>query len=166
VTVITINKNRTCKVCNEYKDISNFQPQGLQCRSCRTAKSKAYWNNLPEDVRIARRKNGDAQRRWVENNPERSKELSRKQHLKRKFGLSVEEYAKMLASQNGVCSLCENSCATGYSLAVDHDHNTGKIRGLLCKNCNTALGLLKENVETMTKAIDYIKFHTLTGEIS
>jgi len=46
------------------------------------------------------------------------------------------------------------------NLAVDHCHDTNKVRGLLCKNCNTAIGLLKENLETMTKALEYVKFHS------
>ena len=50
------SKNRTCKLCNEFKDISHFAPQGYQCRECRNEKQRAYWAALPEDVRIARQK--------------------------------------------------------------------------------------------------------------
>ena len=155
------NKNRTCKLCNEYKSIDNFQPQGYQCRECRNEKQRAYWASLPEDVRIARQKNGEYQRAWKSNNPEKSKELSRKTHIMRKFGITIAEYDSMLAAQNGVCAICEDTCSTGYKLAVDHNHITGKIRALLCKNCNTAIGLLKENTNTMNKAINYLEFHNL-----
>ena len=155
------SKNRTCKLCKEYKDISNFQPQGYQCRECRNEKQRAYWAALPEEVRVARQKNGEYQRNWVANNPEKAKELSRKTHIMRKFGMTIEEYDSMLLAQNGVCAICSTTCSTGYSLAVDHDHTTGKIRALLCKNCNTAIGLFKENTDTMTKAIDYLKFHSM-----
>ena len=152
-------KNRTCKLCNEYKDISNFQPQGYQCRECRNKKQRAYWAALPEDVRTTRQMGVEYQRKYREINSERVKELSRKTHIMRKFGITIEEYDAMSSAQNGVCAICENPCATGYKLAVDHNHTTGKIRALLCKNCNTAIGLLKENTDTMTKAIKYLEFH-------
>ncbi len=76
------------------------------------------------------------------------------------FGLSAEDYDRMLQEQNGVCAICGQECATGNRLAVDHDHTTGKIRGLLCKNCNTAIGLFKENEEYMVNAIEYLKSHS------
>ena len=157
------SKNRTCKLCNEYKDISHFAPEGYQCRECRNEKQRAYYAALPEDVRIARQKNGEYQRNYRANNLEKVKELSRKTHIMRKFGLTIEEYDVMFSAQNGVCAICEDTCATGYRLAVDHNHTTGKIRALLCKNCNTAIGLLKENTDTMTKAIKYLEFHNFVS---
>ena len=78
----------------------------------------------------------------------------------RKFGLTVEQYDAMLAEQNNGCAICGQSCATGMNLAVDHDHATGKVRALLCKNCNTAIGLLGEDTDRMAKAIEYIQFHS------
>ncbi len=56
--------------------------------------------------------------------------------LRRKFGITLEEYNKLLAHQGGVCYICGKACTTGRKLAVDHDHDTGMIRGLLCVNCN------------------------------
>lgn len=108
----------------------------------------------------------DAQRRWRERNPENAKKRNRDSEYRRKYSISLEQYDDMLKAQQGVCAICAASCDTGMNLAVDHCHTTNKVRALLCKNCNTALGLLKENVETMTKAINYIKFHTLIEEIS
>lgn len=150
-------KHRTCKVCNEYKEINYFQPQGYQCRSCRNEKQRMYWNGLPEDIREKRKNSSEYQKEWVKKNSEKVKESARAQHLKRKFKMTVEEYDSILESQNGVCKICGNVCATNKALAVDHDHRTGKIRGLLCKNCNTALGLFKDDEELMLKAINYIK---------
>ena len=108
----------------------------------------------------------DAQRRWRERNPENAKKRNRDSEYRRKYGISLEQYDEMLKAQQGVCGICATSCDTGMNLAVDHCHDTNKVRGLLCKNCNTALGLLKENVENMNKAINYIKFHTITEEIA
>jgi hypothetical protein len=160
------NKNRTCKLCNEFKDMSHFQPNGYQCRECRNEKQRAYWAALPEEVRIERRNNGEYQRRYRANNPEKVKAMSRKTHIMRKFGMTTEEYENLLLVQNGVCAICENPCETGMNLAVDHNHTTGKIRALLCKNCNTAIGLLKENTDTMTKAINYLQFHSMVDASS
>jgi hypothetical protein len=108
----------------------------------------------------------DAQRRWRERNLETAKQRSRNTEYRRKYGINLEQYDEMLKSQQGVCAICNKSCDTGMNLAVDHCHETNKVRGLLCKNCNTAIGLLKENVENMNKAINYIKFHTITEEIA
>lgn len=154
-------KNRTCKVCGEYQDISNFQPQGLQCRTCRSEKQRAYWASLPEDVKVQRRKNGEYQRRYRELNKEKVQEDSRKRHLKRKFNLTVEEYDTMLEAQDGNCAICRKECETGYALAVDHNHANGRVRALLCKNCNTAIGLFKENTAVLQAAIDYLNFHAI-----
>jgi len=153
-------KHRTCKVCGEYKEIDNFQPQGYQCRSCRNKKQQAYWASLPEDIRKQRQNSLEYKKEYAKRNSVKIKKLARAQHLKRKFKMTVEEYDAILEKQNGVCLLCKNVCDTGNSLAVDHDHDSGKIRGLLCKNCNTALGLFKDNVDVMTRAIEYIEMHS------
>jgi DNA-binding transcriptional MerR regulator len=60
--------------------------------------------------------------------------------LRQNFGLTIEQYADMLSEQDGVCAICHGINASGRRLAVDHDHVTGKIRGLLCSQCNTSLG--------------------------
>jgi Recombination endonuclease VII len=71
----------------------------------------------------------------------------RARNLEREYGLSVEEYDVLLEVQNGVCAICKrperrinNKSKKLQALSVDHDHNTGRIRGLLCNNCNWGLG--------------------------
>lgn len=157
-------KNRTCKICKEYKDISNFQPKGYQCKECRAEKQRAYWASLPIEVRRKRQMSLEAQKRYRQNNLEKTKQMSREGHIRRKFGLTVEEYESMLNSQNKVCAICKQDCNTGNRLAVDHNHKTGKIRGLLCKNCNTSIGLLKENINVLENAIIYLSFHEIVEE--
>lgn len=157
-------KNRTCKICKEYKDISNFQKSGYQCNSCRAEKQRNYWASLPVEVRRKRQMGVEAQKRYRENNLQKTKQMSRKNHIKRKFGLSIEEYESILNSQNKVCAVCQEKCHTGYNLAVDHNHKTGKIRGLLCKNCNTAIGLLKENIQVIENVIIYLSFYEMIEE--
>jgi hypothetical protein len=158
--------HRTCKVCGEIKPKNQFAPQGYQCRQCRTKRQRAYYAALPPKTAEERKKAVETTRRWRERNLEVVREKSRIAHIKRKFGLSAEEYDRMLQEQNGVCAICGMKCKTGFNLAVDHNHDTGKIRGLLCKNCNTALGLLKENPENMLKAIEYLRQHSESDRVS
>jgi len=74
------------------------------------------------------------------------------------YGITLDDYNKMFAEQEGKCSICgTHVCSTGRALAVDHDHETGKVRGLLCANCNTALGKFNDDVELLKKAIDYLR---------
>lgn len=74
-----------------------------------------------------------------------------------KFGISVVEYDALLAKQSGVCAICSQVCSTGNHLAVDHDHNTGRIRGLLCSRCNRAIGLLGDDLARLQQAIAYLR---------
>lgn len=78
-------------------------------------------------------------------------------HYKRMYGISLEDYNKMLKNQNEVCAICSKVCITGRALAVDHCHKTGKIRGLLCAHCNTALGRFNDDPVMLEKAIKYLK---------
>lgn len=77
--------------------------------------------------------------------------------LKVKFDMPREKYEKMLKEQNNVCKLCKNS--EKRRLALDHCHTSNKIRGLLCGPCNRALGLIKDNQETLKNMINYLKHY-------
>ena len=78
----------------------------------------------------------------------------RKYHLKTKYALSIEDYQAMSDSQGGMCAICNRIPARLY---VDHDHMTNRIRGLLCQQCNAALGLFGESVQTLKIAITYLE---------
>lgn len=117
------------------------------------------------------RANRAATNRFRMKNPERvraysrpSPELARKMHLRNKFGITVEEYQEMYDAQKGLCCICrlpETSIWRGkvIQLAVDHDHQSGKVRSLLCKNCNVGLGAFKDDIVNMYMAIKYLKEH-------
>jgi len=86
--------------------------------------------------------------------------------LKASYGLTVEQYDQMMRDQNGVCAICEMEetrvdYRTGevHPLPVDHDKITGKVRGLLCNLCNTAIGMLNHDTDRMRAAIKYIECH-------
>lgn len=77
--------------------------------------------------------------------------------LKRNYGLTLREYNKLYVKQDGCCAICgRHQQEIWRTLCVDHDHKTGKIRGLLCSNCNTALGLFQERRGLLFKAMQYL----------
>ena len=78
--------------------------------------------------------------------------------LERTFGITIMEYDQMLILQNNKCLLCERDRKSfNKNFAVDHCHNTGKVRGLLCQQCNVALGMFDDNPELIRKAADYVE---------
>lgn len=114
--------------------------------------------------------------RWRQQNPEKYNAYQRKRrqlpevkaaerggHLKRKFGLTPEQYDEMLRRQKGRCWICGHGPAEGQSLDVDHDHATGEVRALLCRNCNQGLGKFYENPELLTTAAAYLILGQGTG---
>lgn len=92
---------------------------------------------------------------WYKEN----KDVDRERHLKRKYGISNNDYEKMIILQNGKCAICGNLPTPNTKLHVDHDHQTGKIRKLLCKNCNNALGYAREDISILDRMIDYLNSH-------
>lgn len=119
-------------------------------------RAKAYANSK-------KYRQSEKHKEWKKNyrsTPEQ--QLKRKNYeYKRKFGITFDDYQKLLENQNNVCAICkkeESFVLRGvkHSLAVDHCHNTGKIRGLLCRNCNQGLGLFHDNVEFLNEAIYYL----------
>lgn len=77
-------------------------------------------------------------------------------YLRRRYNLSLKEYEAMLAGQNGLCKICGRPDPKGRKLHVDHDHNTGAVRGLLCQGCNFGLGGFQDNPELLLEAVKYI----------
>lgn len=79
--------------------------------------------------------------------------------LRRAYGITIEQYNKLLVEQGGVCAICKRECPTGRALAVDHNHVSGLIRGLLCANHNRMLGYASDSVDLLEKSIEYLKKH-------
>lgn len=96
-------------------------------------------------------------RAWVEANPEKRRRTQMAFEL-RKYGLTVEEYEALAAEQGGVCAICGSSVLPGREkrLSVDHNHKTGKFRGLLCGGCNRGLENFRDNPELLRKAAEYL----------
>ena len=77
--------------------------------------------------------------------------------LKRKYGLTRSEFDALYAKQKGRCAIC--GCKPERPLHVDHDHRTKAVRGLLCGDCNTGIGLLRESLQTLKNALAYLQSH-------
>lgn len=81
-----------------------------------------------------------------------------KNHLLRDYGLTEDQYQKLWDSQRGLCKICNTELSEAKRRAhVDHDHITGRVRGILCANCNRGLGAFKDSINLLTIAIEYLK---------
>ena len=92
-----------------------------------------------------------------------SKRYHKNHHLVRAFGITIEQYEEILDRQSGCCAICGKTKADDSlkaDLAVDHCHKTGKVRGLLCRHCNVALGKFGDDAEMLKKAINYLVTHS------
>lgn len=107
-----------------------------------------YWKETEPN-----KSNAERAKEWRNNNPERAKHHD----LQRRLGISLEKYSNMHKEQDGKCAICnKEESYEGYSLAVDHCHETGKIRGLLCSTCNRALGMFKDSPDILQSAVVYL----------
>lgn len=164
-------KNKICSRCQITKEISEFYSDkrasdGLSCH-CKKCQNKATIES-----RNKNRKKWDLYSKKYAFEHKKDKAEYYKKHknnyinnrLKNKFGITLNDYNQMLITQNGVCAICgkpetslDNYSYNIKALTVDHNHKTGKVRGLLCMNCNRCLGLLKDNVNTLNNAIKYLQ---------
>lgn len=135
-------------------------PSG-SCKACNRASEKRRQERDPEAFRVS---GNERNRRYKEGLPAEEKRTRNRKHNLRKalltYGLTMEQYETMLASQNGLCAICGGT-SNGRSehLHIDHDHATGKVRALLCHTCNTGVGLFNDDPELLQKVIAYLAFH-------
>ena len=158
---------KQCRSCKKHKPLSEFYTNKhlLVCRICHRTTVKLWRANNPDKhqatKRLWRKNNADKIALQAEKYKPRRRTLRRKEWLKKLYGLSERQYQKILIAQNGVCSVCglpETHTCKGkvIKLAVDHCHKTNKVRGLLCKKCNVALGLLGDNLDVLASASSYL----------
>lgn len=145
----TVNKRRVCRRCNATHSY---------CYSCEMAKPQAdfsrnsrhrtelnyYCRQCMAGKRVLHRQKYPGRLRDGE--------------LRKRYGITLVEYERLSVSQGGVCAICKQA-AEGYELHLDHCHATGRVRGLLCACCNTALGKFRDDVTILRAAADYIEQH-------
>jgi len=93
---------------------------------------------------------------WYRANPGRTTENKRRFNLEKLYGLTVQQYNDMLEAQHGACAICGQTENGKFRFSVDHDHENGKVRGLLCNRCNRAIGLFGDDLSVMRRAISYL----------
>jgi hypothetical protein len=112
----------------------------------------------------------EQQKKWHESHKDEINEKARKRYtsdgrwrkqLRTRFGLTPEEYWSKYEEQKGLCAICSNGQCVGLKLDVDHNHVTGKVRALLCRHCNTGIGLLKDSISRVEAALAYLRKHEL-----
>ena len=132
---------RVCKTCGEekplttelwYKHRSSSRGFYIHCKECMKRKQREAW---------ARNATPEKRRKWM---------------LKGVYNITPEEYDAIARAQDYVCAICKQECPSGQHLSIDHCHDSGEVRGLLCKTCNRAIGQLKDNPERVLAAYQYL----------
>jgi hypothetical protein len=162
-----MNVSKICTKCQTTREDNEFYKQPAYggrkarkqsiCKYCRCSSMKHKYEN---DYQY-RLNQINSSSDWQKNNQDKWKDKD----LRIRYGIRLIEYRQMLESQNKVCAICggpeTRKAISGKlcSLHVDHNHENGQIRGLLCHHCNTGIGSFKESIELMKKAISYIEKH-------
>lgn len=132
-------KDKRCPTCNTVKPISDYWRGQVYCIPCHKNKQNTQWHSRTPKSRL-------------------------EQHLKYKYGITQAEFNEAWQKQDGNCAICENELPDlmeynnrrrGY--AIDHNHDTGEFRGILCLNCNSMLGMSKDDIGVLQSAIIYLE---------
>jgi len=133
-----------------HKDQQRKFGRPVRCKDCTNADCRRN-----RDAVKSRQRAKD----WQASNRDRV----RSNHLQNKYNMSTQDYERLFKEQKGLCKICgkpetnsHHRTKTPHSLAVDHDHRTGKVRGLLCALCNSGLGKFKESSQLLQRAKEYI----------
>lgn len=170
--IVVNDRMKFCPACEKilsqgdfFVDRSRKGGRSFACRRCESKRRKEARDNDPEmaERQKARgrewyEKNKDKKqaqnKAWKDNNLSKFREIN----LKYRFGITLQDFENQLISQDYKCAICEiHADELDYNMVIDHCHATGSLRGLLCKKCNFALGLLDDKIENFEKAINYLK---------
>lgn len=150
-------QEKICSLCKVSKPLEDFYKESRvkdgrarRCKKCHGEKTERYRKENPEVYRKA------SLRHW-----HKSDIKKRQAQWIKRYGITLEQYEEMYDNQKGVCKICKNTCSSRQCLSVDHCHKTGKVRGLLCVKCNTALGMLNDDVHKFKTAIEYLNQHAM-----
>lgn len=135
------NKNRKDGYCNECKKCLTKRQQEPQNKKRKQKYTKEYQKRPKVKERL----------RKLSKKP-KYKETVKKGQLRRKFGLTLDEYYKMIQQQKGLCIICKFP-----EIVVDHNHKTNKVRGLICQRCNKILGFAQDDINLLQGCINYLK---------
>lgn len=160
----------TCVRCDMSKPVTEFYAskakRGHQstCKDCRRAEQSDWRKANPDGYSEWYESNKEHKlsynREWVSSNrdrikPTRTPEQAYLYHILRTYGVTEAQYEQMRSDQSGACAIC-GCVPTGRRLYVDHCHDTGRVRGLLCPSCNRGLGAFRDDRAALLKAADYL----------
>ena len=160
---INLDGKKKCRDCSELKEFNDFtfnkssnDGRSCHCRKCFNIIMNHKKSENPHKYKEADRLS------YI-----RHKNNYRSNQLKRTVGINLQEYNSMFTVQEGKCKICRtHQSKLNLGLAVDHCHKTGRVRGLLCGKCNTALGLLEDNSEIVKGMIEYLKCNQPTMDVA
>lgn len=157
---MVVLEGRTCTHCQEFKSWKAFGKaiRGLNgrravCKECR--RLERFNRDYQQEYQRGKERIKKTVKKWREENPDKHSKQRQKEVLV-KYGLSLEDYQNLKRAQDCKCAICRKT-PKNHNLAIDHCHNTGKIRGLLCRTCNSAIGFLKDDPILVRRALDYLK---------
>lgn len=167
---------KRCTKCGANKLECEFyaNPMGAgglrsECKDCTKAYRARRYRADPareiERVRDWQQANSEHLRAYRREYRKGRKVQDREGHLRRKFGITQGDYERMLAEQGGGCAICGRPPGR-VSLHVDHDHESGRVRGLLCVSCNNALGQLQESHDLLVEAMRYLDRDDAEAELA
>ncbi len=149
-------KYKRCYKCQLVLDIDKFSRDNSYkdgynstCKECNIKKHQLKNSLIQKDK--------EYHKTYQKNNPIKYMKASRKYRLKSKYNLSPEEFESMIISQENKCALCGEHFRDTDAICIDHDHETGEIRGILHRNCNTGIGMFCDDPELTNKATLYLK---------
>jgi hypothetical protein len=137
-----------------YNDRSRKAGKSGRCKVCVNRTNKRYYLKNHEDTL-------DYMKTWRENNATEFKRGYQDARMRKRYGITLEDYERMMVEQGGGCAICgltENQWKNAPTkLCVDHDHDSGLVRGLLCRRCNVGLGALGDSEEGLERALAYLR---------
>lgn len=128
------------------KDSSKSDGLSIYCKYCKRKGDKAYKKSRPEK-----------QKEYKKRYKPTSYLTDRAYMLKLRYGMTLKDFDDLFESQGRKCALCRSEKSDAKNFVVDHDHKTGVVRGILCSYCNRALGMFKDDIEVLNKAIRYLE---------
>jgi hypothetical protein len=155
----------TCQDCGDTLNDSNWSPsmrsryrKRYTCSSCWSKRQRAYYDKY--DSSVLARRNHQAklkQSAWTPERREKERRRAYGNRIRKLYGMSLLQYDIILKSQDGKCAICFRADPTGKgSFHVDHCHQTGEVRGLLCSRCNMMIGMASDSIEVLLRAVSYL----------
>jgi len=151
-----------CRRCGEVKALDGFGfsngKRRRVCKPCTNAQMGGYARRkYAEDPEAARALHRERTERWRERNPEGYKAHARNSNLKRLYGITADDFDRMLAEQGGGCAICGSTDPQGRNFHVDHCHDSTVIRGILCHPCNVGVGNFADDPDRLEAAAAYLR---------